>query len=223
LKRILCYGDSNTWGYNPNETDPVSGRCLRYDESTRWPKVMAAGLGAFYEVLEMGLNGRTTVFEDPTEGSRNGFASLEGIFRTCDPVDRVIFMLGTNDAKDMFHASAAVITDGMERIIRKTKELISDSLSVDARILLVCPPPCSGDRTGAYWYDMGPDSNRKGRELKARYKELAKRMGCDFFDAGTVAKPDPRDGVHLDAESHRKLGRAIAEIILTDQEAREKK
>ena len=52
-RRILCFGDSNTWGYKP-----TGGR---YDEETRWPMRMQRLLGDGYIVIEEGLNGRTCV------------------------------------------------------------------------------------------------------------------------------------------------------------------
>ena len=58
-KRIVCFGDSNTWGYIP-----VTGE--RYDETIRWPARLQEMLG--YErctVVEEGLTGRTTVSAGP--------------------------------------------------------------------------------------------------------------------------------------------------------------
>lgn len=43
-KRIVCYGDSNTWGY-------IAGSGLRYDENIRWPARMRKALGEAYEVV----------------------------------------------------------------------------------------------------------------------------------------------------------------------------
>ena len=69
MKTILCYGDSNTWGY-----DPASKGRLGID--ARWTGVLARELGTAYRVLEEGLNGRTTVWDDPIEGYKNGREQL---------------------------------------------------------------------------------------------------------------------------------------------------
>ncbi|MEZ5476212.1 MAG: hypothetical protein R3E95_01535 [Thiolinea sp.] len=69
MTRILCFGDSNTWGY-----EPATGE--RYDRDTRWPTVMATALGAGYEVVEEGMNGRTTVWDDPVQGLMSGLNYL---------------------------------------------------------------------------------------------------------------------------------------------------
>ena len=69
MKHVLCYGDLNTWGY-----DPVSG--ARFDQDTRWAGVLRRVLGAGYTVIEEGLNGRTTVWDDPIEEGKNGKSYL---------------------------------------------------------------------------------------------------------------------------------------------------
>jgi lysophospholipase L1-like esterase len=62
MKTVLCYGDSNTWGYNPSTED-------RYPLAERWVSVLALALGPEYLVIPEGLNGRTTVWPDPSKGS----------------------------------------------------------------------------------------------------------------------------------------------------------
>ena len=95
MRRILCFGDSNTWGY-----DPATGE--RFDEQTRWTGVLQAALGGDYTVIEEGLNGRTTVWDDPIEGHKNGHEYLVPCLETHRPLDLVVLMLGTNDLKRRF-------------------------------------------------------------------------------------------------------------------------
>ncbi|MBC7238193.1 MAG: hypothetical protein H5T69_20305, partial [Chloroflexi bacterium] len=61
MYEILCFGDSNTWGYSPHSK-------TRYPEEIRWPCVLQRELGEGYHVIAEGLNGRTTVWDDPLEG-----------------------------------------------------------------------------------------------------------------------------------------------------------
>ena len=100
MKTILCYGDSNTYGY-----DPSNG--FRYPKNVRWTGVLADLLGPEFTVIEEGCNGRTTVFDDPLEGWKNGLDYLKPCLNSHKPIDLVILMLGSNDLKDIFHASAA--------------------------------------------------------------------------------------------------------------------
>ena len=54
MYRILCYGDSNTWGYIPLTEK-------RYPPEVRWTGRLQRLLGPDYQVLEDGLSGRTTI------------------------------------------------------------------------------------------------------------------------------------------------------------------
>ena len=150
MKRILCYGDSNTWGHDPANVDPNTGLVARFDEHTRWPGVMRDALGADYLVWEAGLCGRTTVFDDPLMPTRNGVRDFEMVLQTCDPVDCIIFALGTNDTKDMFSASSLIIYHGMERLLNVCKDVIAQSRSAHAKIILACPLIPIADKAGEY-------------------------------------------------------------------------
>lgn len=92
MRHILCYGDSNTWGYTP-------GTGERHAPDVRWTGVLRRLLGEGWEVLEEGMNGRTTVFDNPMSQGRNGSAYLLTCLETHKPLDLVILMLGTNDLR----------------------------------------------------------------------------------------------------------------------------
>jgi len=105
MRRILCYGDSNTWG-----CIPISA--ARYGEDIRWPGVLAGLLGAEYRIIEEGLNGRTTVFDDPLQEGRNGKTYLLPCLLSHRPLDVVVLMLGTNDMKQRYGLPAEDIARG---------------------------------------------------------------------------------------------------------------
>ena len=114
MKSILCYGDSNTWGCIPLPgLDPAS----RFPPATRWPGVLRRELGDGYWIVEAGLNGRTTVWDDPLEPHRNGRKLLLPTLLTHQPLDLVIIMLGTNDLKHRLNASAAEIAEGAGMLV----------------------------------------------------------------------------------------------------------
>jgi len=215
MKKIMVYGDSNTWGHNPNENDPINGFPKRYEDHVRWASVMQDELGNDYQVLEQGFCGRTTVFDDPLGSNRNGLTSLEVCFRTCDPVDLIIIMLGTNDQKDVFGTDPMCIYYGLERLINQLKVYMRDSLSYNAKIMIVNPARLSACADGSFVYGFTQKSVDMADGIRERYKVLAKEQGCEFFDADAVegVVVDKADGTHLTKQAHKNLGIAIAKKV----------
>lgn len=107
---IMCFGDSNTYG-----VDPVTGN--RLERYQRWPGILQKILGEEYYIIEEGLGGRTTVWEDPLAEDRNGIKSLKMLLDSHSPLDWVILMLGTNDLKYHFSALPTDVAAGMEKLV----------------------------------------------------------------------------------------------------------
>ena len=112
---ILCFGDSNTWGYKPDKSG-------RYDENTRWTGLLQKKLGSGYHIIEEGLCGRTTVFQDELREGRRGLDLIGVTVEMHNPIDLMIIMLGTNDCKTRYRASASVIAKGLDQVIRKARQ-----------------------------------------------------------------------------------------------------
>lgn len=205
-KRILCYGDSNTWGYTP-------GVGTRYREEVRYPGVLAAELGGAYRVVEEGLCGRTTVFSDRMEPERCGIDHLLPFLLSHLPLDYLVIMLGTNDTKSHFHVNAREIGYGMEELLIKARHIL-DTRGCEACILLVAPVPIHPE--GDSMFDRG--SWEKSGELAGVYRELAIRYGCLYLDGGAVTQDLGADGIHLGVQGHRALGKAIAAKIRQQEE-----
>ena len=207
-KRILCFGDSNTYGYIP-----LGGR---YDEDVRWPTVMAGLLGDGYTVIEEGLNGRTCVFDDPVSGGyKSGVGYLPPCLMTHNPLDAVILMLGTNDAKSRFHMSAIDIGRAMTQLITTAKQYALDANGSPSKIIVVSPPPLREEAMNRLDQSIfGAESAEASRALAREYRLHAKLMHCEFLDAGKFAGVSEKDGIHLTAEGHICLARAMAEKAL---------
>ena len=111
MKYVLCYGDSNTWGCKPEDHE-------RYEFYERWPGIVQKDLGDEFRIYENGLNGRTTVFEDPIEEGRCGKEGFLYLLESCSPLDAVVIMLGTNDCKLRFGMPAWDIGWGMDLLLQ---------------------------------------------------------------------------------------------------------
>jgi lysophospholipase L1-like esterase len=201
MKTILCYGDSNTWGW-----DAVTmGRHPRY---VRWPGVLQQVLGDGYYVIEEGLNGRTTVWDDPIEGYKNGKEYLIPCLETHKPLDLVVLMLGSNDLKMRFSVTAFDIASGagvLVDIIQRSQTGRDDNAPP---VLLIAPPPI-GDLHPDF-AEMFQGAAPKAAKFPEHYKRVAEEFGCAFLDSAEIVVPSPHDGLHLDASEHQKLGEAVA-------------
>jgi len=203
MKNVLCYGDSNTWGYMPVDA-------TRYGIDVRWPGVLRQQLGGGYWVIEEGLSGRTTVWEDPYEPYRNGKAHLMPCLLTHKPVDLVVLMLGTNDLKRRFSLPAYDIAKGagvLAEVILRSECGPDDGAP---QVLMLCPPPV-GKLTELA--DMFADSETTSRQLASYYQQQAEEFGCAFLDVGQVVVSSDKDGIHFDPEEHHKLGVSVAEKV----------
>lgn len=202
-RTLLCFGDSNTWGYNP-----AGG--TRYERISRWPGILSSLLGPSWNVIEEGLNGRTTVFSDPLQKHRRGIDALEMLLETHAPLDAVIIMLGTNDAKARFSATPFDIAMGWNMLAMAVKNSSAGHEEKAPQLLLVCPPPILNIAGLTETFSGAPAKSLRFAEL---CRNVAVELGCYFLDAGTIITADPSDGIHLSAESHKKLAHAIYAII----------
>ena len=200
MKSVLCYGDSNTWGYDPATRQ-------RFASDIRWTGVLAHRLGPDYQVIEEGLNGRTTRWDDPIEPGRNGLALLRPCLDTHEPLDLVIVMLGTNDLKRRFNLTASDIAQSAAELTATAGLFARDAAGQPARALLVAPAAVV---TLTEFDEMFAGAKEKSRQFSHYFRLASEWYGVPFFDAGSVIVSSEKDGIHLDAEEHRKLGEALA-------------
>lgn len=202
---VLCYGDSNTWGAVPQ---PYRGAGGRFGVTERWTGIMQAALGAGVNVIEEGLNGRTTCVDDPIEGElRNGERYLPVSLLTHMPLDLVIVMLGTNDLKTRLGMPAGDIADGAGKLVDLVRRSNAGPDGAAPQVLLVAPAPL-GKLT--WLTEMFEGGTAKSHKFAAEYGRVAKSFGVPFFDAGSVIASSDDDGIHLDAGAHKALGLALA-------------
>lgn len=204
---VLCFGDSLTWGYKPDDRS-------RYGHDTRWTRLLQKELGERFYVIEDGINGRTTVFEDPVRGDRSGLKHLATARKAHMPIDILIIMLGTNDLQDRFNMSAEAIGLSMGRILFAATQPTDDVEGRPPKVLLMSPPPL-GDFTGTLL--NGLFSNAHGgvqsKRLAGVYEALAETYGTAFFDTSSVISVSSIDAVHFDAGPQADLARAIARQV----------
>jgi lysophospholipase L1-like esterase len=206
IKTIMCYGDSNTWGLDP-ETK------TRYPVNIRWTGLLQQHLGNEFRVIEEGLRGRTTTRDDPAQAGRNGSQLLLPLLESHAPVDLLILMLGTNDLQDTYDYQPDDVANGIQKLIDITLQSKSGANNNPPQILLICPPPIENP-TNDFQYLFSKE-NHKSTSLPFYYRLIAKENGCFFLDASEIVKPSPEDGIHLDEIGHAMLAEQIYSEIKT--------
>ena len=207
-KNILCFGDSNTHGYNSK----TGGR---FDVNERWTKLLQKNLGDDYYIIEEGLSGRTTSFEDPVFEGLCGLNVIYPCMMSHEPLDLVIIMLGTNDTKDRFNANSFIIGKGLERLAQKTIDTHAAWRGAP-NVLLIAPSPIHPDYAKtAVAGEMGDKCVERSRGLAKEFKDVADRLHCHFLDAGSIPGIEmyPYDWMHLSLESHKLLADELTKVM----------
>jgi lysophospholipase L1-like esterase len=207
-KRILCYGDSNTWGCVPGKDHR-----LRYSSQERWTGVLQQLLGNEYEIIEEGLNGRTTCLDDPKPGreDKNGLTYLIPCLKSQSPLEIVILSLGTNDMKERFRQSPQDIGNNIKTVINVIKDLNNYEAGDIPQIILLSPPLV--EETNPLAADNYIGATMKSRQLGEIFQRIATEFKLNYLDISHLVSPSAIDGLHLEKESHHKIAEAIKNII----------
>ncbi len=212
IKTVLCYGDSNTYGYCPADGN-------RYAKEERWTGILQKKLGKGYQVAEEGCNGRTTVFEDPAEPWKTGKFYLKPCLNTHKPIDTVILMLGSNDLKKNYQAGAAQIADGAGALVDEIRSFLKKKQGFAPQIILVSPPEVSKAILDSPFRDAFDETAvARSKAFPKEYQRVAKEKDCMFFNAALYAPPSGIDGLHLSVDGHRKLADGLYQLLMQAEE-----
>lgn len=210
-RTILCYGDSNTWGYVPSNKKSLCPE--RYPRSVRWTGLLQNLLGEHYYVIEEGLNSRTTNLDYHVPPDRNGKTYLSPCLYTHAPIDLVVLALGGNDLKTYFKRSPEQVRDGLAELISLTKTSTYGRDMLNAPDILILSPPRLQKNAETFLDDSNlpifEGATEKAKELVELYAELAKQQDCYFLDISQTVSTSSIDGLHFDVNGHRVLSQLI--------------
>ena len=197
--KILCYGDSNTWGYIPG-TD-----YQRFSKEERWTGVLQRMLGDKFEIIEEGLNSRTLISVDKRKDKegRSGAEYLLPCLDTHDPIDLVIIMLGTNELKTEYYRNPKEIGEIFEEIfVKKIISRKSVCRNTTPKLLIITPPLITKENPKFI------GGKEKSEKLNDIYEDIAIRNECEFM--GNEDWEVGEDGVHLSRDGHRILASKLS-------------
>lgn len=200
MKKIICYGDSNTFGYNP-----VNGS--RYNENNLWTSVLQRNLGTEYEVINEGMCDRTGFINNPKGFLFSAQKHFPKLISKSEDIDLLIIWLGTNDLQFQYDISMGTIEKGLENLIKIAQP--------KAKNIIIIPPVILSEKIleGFFSFQFDKTSVTKSRKVGRIFRTLANVYHCEYFDINKVTTPSDIDGLHYNEESHTIIGNNLSNLI----------
>lgn len=198
MKKILCYGDSNTFGFNPKDGS-------RYD--TCWTSILQKTLGTEYEVINEGMCNRTGFINNPNGFLYSGPKHFPQIIENLDSIDYLILWIGTNDLMLQYNISYQTIEKGLENLIKLAETKVNK--------IIIIPPLILNENilNGNFKFRFNKTSIEKSKKAGSIYRALANKYHCEIFDVNKFVKPSDIDGLHYDKISHQIIGEKLAQLF----------
>lgn len=212
-KTILCFGDSHIRGVTPEPINEKSGLTKRYTKNKRWTGILQDKLGDNYDVVEEGIGGRTTIFDEILPGRlyRNGLTQLPVCLESHYPIHLVVLMLGTNDTKIQYNRSEKEIMEGMRQLVKYVMTSNKGPQELPPQVLVIAPMPII--KIPDLFPQFDDTSIQKTKILASLYSQMATEENCDFLDASLIVTASQRDGIHLDESACELLASAVKSKI----------
>lgn len=200
MKKIICYGDSNTFGYNPKDNS-------RFDENTRWPAVLQKNLGPEYEVLNEGACNRTGFVTNSDGDLFSAQKHFPQMLSKFDHIDILILAIGTNDLQFQYDISFETVEKGLENLIKLAKEKTEN--------IIIIPPVVLSEKIleGFFRCQFDEKSVTKSQKIGEIFKQIADTNHCKYFDINEFATPSDTDGLHYDETSHKLIAHNLTNLI----------
>ncbi len=202
MKKILCYGDSNTYGFIPQT-------CGRYDKNSRWSGILSELLDEDFEIIEEGMNNRTGFFKNPEGLKQSGGEYLSIYLQNRKDIDICMLALGTNDAQFFYRLNEQNCKKGIENLINSVKKA-----NPNTKIIIIPPVKITQNILNSMFSMM---FNQKSIETIQQvfnvFEQTAKENNCLYFDFNEFVEPSTTDGLHYSRESHKIIAENIAQFI----------
>lgn len=198
---ILCFGDSNTWGFVPGSYNPETDSANRFSFDQRWPGRVQILSNNFFHMYEEGLSGRTINTDDPEKNARNGLANIQMLLDTHEPLDLVIVFLGANDCKKRLSQSIGDLCRNFELLLDVIENSVSGTDFNSPPKIMVTSYPLPSHEHGFENAFVG--ATEKLRSFNIYLNKLALKRSHLFFDAAKHIRSSEIDGIHFDLNAHR--------------------
>jgi len=168
-------------------------------------------------IFNISISGNTIGFNNNGRTSLNTLSNIEGYMKTAyaklGHIDRIIFMIGTNDCKSVFKDSLQVVPDNMRKLIAEVKRITMLHKNMPV-IYIVSPPPFGPDELVGEKYGGGMD---RVSQLNKNLELIAKEESVMFINTCQILEPVFKqltsDGVHLNADGQKMIALIIQENL----------
>lgn len=201
MKKILCYGDSNTFGFNPIDAS-------RFDENTRWSAVLQQNLKNNYTIVEEGMCDRTGFVDNPKGFLYSAQRHFPKFLSKSERFDIIILAIGTNDLQFQYNIGYNAIQRGLAELIKQGLEKTDKMIIIPSVILK------ENILNGYFKIQFDETSIIKSKKIITIYKKLSNALNCYFFDVNKFALPSDTDGLHYDKETHKIIADKLTKYII---------
>ena len=200
MKKIICYGDSNTFGYSP-----IDGS--RLAENVRWTSLLQKNLGEEYEVINEGMCDRTGFADNPKGFLYSAQRHFPKMLSKTDNIYLLILWIGTNDLQFQYDINISAIEKGLKNLVEST--------SSKAKNIIIIPPVVLNEKIleGDFNFQFDKTSIVKSRKIGRIFRQTANANNCSYFDINKIVNPADYDGLHYDENSHKLIADSLAEFI----------
>ena len=200
MEKIICYGDSNTFGYNPINNS-------RFDEGIYWTSILQSNLGFNYELINEGMCDRTGFADNPKGALFSSQKHFPKLIEKSENFDLLILWVGTNDLQFQYDIDFKTAECGLTKLINSAKEKVEK--------IIIIPPVILDERVlkGFFSFQFNEKSVLKSKEIGKIFKQVAENNNCSFVDINEWVKPSDFDGLHYDENSHKLIADKLSEFI----------
>jgi len=195
MKRILCYGDSNTRGQ--------TGQRTRYAAARQWPNILQRALGEDYWIVQEGMSGRIAGNYEADERARNGQDSFEVAYCSAAPLDLVIVSLGTNDFKQKYARSAQDIASDLVRYKEALRHYAAFGESEGKEALILYLSPSNFVITAGYF--------EAADQIRQQLVELMRTFDTPILELNNLGLSE--DGVHYSEDDHKQVADMVKQKV----------
>lgn len=200
MRKIICYGDSNTFGFNPKDAS-------RYNEQTRWTGILQTKFGNDYKIIEEGACDRTGFVYNSKGDFYSAQLHFPVILNQINNEDILILAIGTNDLQFTYDIDFDTVENGLENLIKTAR--------VKTKNIIIIPPVVLGKNIldGYFKIQFDEKSILKSQNIGEIYKKPAEKYNCNIFDINKYTQPSETDGLHYDESSHKIIAEKLYEYI----------